>query len=219
MASVREEVEALRLTLATALAVTTNLNEAPQFAGPSMRSHPLSKLPAKAAPTIGSDDQADPETIGWLDRSWRFSWLSSGTNGVEYTIPRNGTEKYSALIAHEQEGGGRDDKTAVEATGAHTASTTATAATQRKSDDEALTRASALVRHGDIMGARLLLEHALERGSAEAAFALAATYDPHRLAAWRTLGVRADPTKAQQLYARALAGGVVGAKTRLEALR
>jgi hypothetical protein len=215
MASVREEVGLLRVTLANALADTAHLIEARQPAGRAMRSHPLSEAPDKAA-TTGSGDQIEAQTVVWLDRSWGFSWPSIGTNSVG---PRTGTDKYLAPIAHEQAGGGRDHNTAAEAIVARTASTTATATPQKKPDDEALTRASALVRDGDIMGARLLLEHALERGSAEAAFALAATYDPHRLSAWRTLGIRADPIKAQQLYARALAGGVVKAKGRLEALR
>ena len=66
MASVREEVEALRLTLATALAVTTNLNEAPQFAGSSMRGYyPGLRLPPKQLHD-GCDNQVDPETIGCI---------------------------------------------------------------------------------------------------------------------------------------------------------
>jgi hypothetical protein len=220
MASVRDEVELLRLTLATALADTANVIEGRQSAGPAIRSHPLSDPPAKEAPTIGTHDRIEAHAMGWLDRSWGFPWLSIATNSLEYTTLRNGTEKPSVPNAHDEKGGGRDRITPVDGIVGHNTSATETAATQKKPEDEALTRASALVREGDITGARLLLEHALERGSAaEAAFALAATYDPHRLAAWRTLGVRADPIKAQQLYARALEGGVVKAKGRLEALR
>jgi hypothetical protein len=55
--------------------------------------------------------------------------------------------------------------------------------------------------------------------SASAIFALAETYDPAVLSAWRTLGTQGDVAKAQDLYARALAAGVREAKDRLNALR
>ncbi|MBR1299011.1 hypothetical protein [Bradyrhizobium sp. AUGA SZCCT0042] len=80
-------------------------------------------------------------------------------------------------------------------------------------------RASALLRQGDIGAARLVLERAVEMGSAQASFALAETYDPLILAKWKTQGTRGDASKAQSLYARADAAGIQGAKARLEALR
>jgi hypothetical protein len=80
-------------------------------------------------------------------------------------------------------------------------------------------RASALLRQGDIGAARLVLERAVEMGSAQASFALAETYDPLILAKWRTHGTRGDASKAQGLYARADAAGIQKAKARLEALR
>jgi septal ring factor EnvC (AmiA/AmiB activator) len=80
-------------------------------------------------------------------------------------------------------------------------------------------RASALLRQGDIGAARLVLERAVEMGSAQASFALAETYDPLVLAKWGTYGTRGDARKAQDLYARADAAGLQEAKTRLEALR
>jgi hypothetical protein len=58
-------------------------------------------------------------------------------------------------------------------------------------------------RKADISGARPLLEHALERGSARAAFMLAETYDARVLRSWRTRGI----SKARELYERAQAGG------------
>jgi len=82
-----------------------------------------------------------------------------------------------------------------------------------------LARTEGLIRQGDIIGARLLLEHALQGGSPQAAFALAETYDPHRLSAWRTLGIRADPARARELYVRAYDGGISQAKARADALR
>ncbi|PSC02497.1 hypothetical protein SLNSH_23700, partial [Alsobacter soli] len=71
-----------------------------------------------------------------------------------------------------------------------------------------LARASALLRERDIAGARLLLERAVEEGSAQAAYELARTYDPRVLASWSALGVPADPARARALYTRARAGGV-----------
>src|SRR5260370_1312617 len=57
-------------------------------------------------------------------------------------------------------------------------STSASAASPSLVDEQRLlARANALLRQGDISGTRLLLEHALERGSPRAAFMLAETYD------------------------------------------
>jgi hypothetical protein len=82
-----------------------------------------------------------------------------------------------------------------------------------------LARASALLRQADISGARPLLERAVERGSARAAFMLAETYDVRVLQSWRAHGVAGDLTKARQLYERAQAGGIEDAKQRIESLK
>ncbi|WP_050424632.1 hypothetical protein [Bradyrhizobium tropiciagri] len=81
-----------------------------------------------------------------------------------------------------------------------------------------LARASALLGQGDISAARIVLEHALETGSAQASFMLAETYDPLVLSTWKTYGTRGDVTKARELYAKALAGGIQQAKDRSVAL-
>jgi hypothetical protein len=100
-------------------------------------------------------------------------------------------------------------------------STSATTASSRSLVDEQrlLARANALLRQADISGARLLLERALERGSARAAFMLAETYDARMLRSWRTLGISGDLTKARELYERAQAGGIEDAKERIETLK
>jgi hypothetical protein len=100
-------------------------------------------------------------------------------------------------------------------------STPASAASSRSTVDEQrlLARVNALLRQVDISGARLLLEYALERGSARAAFMLAETYDARVLRSWRALGVSGDLTKARELYARAQAGGIEDAKERIETLK
>ncbi|MGF6313297.1 chemotaxis protein histidine kinase CheA [Bradyrhizobium sp. i1.8.4] len=81
-----------------------------------------------------------------------------------------------------------------------------------------LARASALLGQGDIGAARIVLEHAVETGSAQASFMLAETYNPLVLSTWKTYGTRGDVTKARELYAKALAGGIQQAKDRSVAL-
>jgi hypothetical protein len=96
----------------------------------------------------------------------------------------------------------------------------AAATPSRLADEErSLARAGALVRQGDIQGARVWLEHAVESGSALAAFVLAETYDAHMLALWGTYGVREDRPKALELYALAYSRGMPKAKERIEALQ
>jgi hypothetical protein len=80
-------------------------------------------------------------------------------------------------------------------------------------------RATALLRQGDIGAARIVLERAVEMGSAQASFSLAETFDPLILAKWGTYGTRGDAIKAQDLYAKADAAGIQEAKARFEALR
>jgi len=82
-----------------------------------------------------------------------------------------------------------------------------------------MARANALLAQGDIASARIVLERAVDMGSAKAAFALAETYDPMVLAAWRTFGTLGDVARAKQLYAKAKAGGVQEAQDRLNGLR
>jgi tetratricopeptide (TPR) repeat protein len=82
-----------------------------------------------------------------------------------------------------------------------------------------MARASLLLSQGNVGAARIVLERAAETGSAPAMFALAETHDPTILAAWGTFGTQGDVAKARELYAKALAGGVLEAKDRLNALR
>ena len=82
-----------------------------------------------------------------------------------------------------------------------------------------MARASLLRDQGNIGAARIVLERAAETGNASALFALAETYDPLSLSAWGTFGTQGDAAKAQELYAKALAGGVQEAGDRLNALR
>jgi hypothetical protein len=81
-----------------------------------------------------------------------------------------------------------------------------------------MSRARLLLSQGDIGAARIVLTHAAETGSAQALFALAETFDPLVPSTWGTLGTQGDVARAQELYTRALTGGVQDAKGRLAAL-
>jgi hypothetical protein len=81
-----------------------------------------------------------------------------------------------------------------------------------------MTRAKALLVRGNIGAARSVLERAVEMGSAEASFALAETYDPRILSSWGTFGTRGDASKARELYAKAMVGGIQEAKDRFDTL-
>lgn len=99
-------------------------------------------------------------------------------------------------------------------------STSASTASRSPLDEQRLlARANALLRQADISAARPLLEYALERGSARAAFMLAETYDARVLQSWRARGISGDPTKARELYERAEAGGIEDARDRIETLK
>ncbi|MBR0816798.1 hypothetical protein [Bradyrhizobium liaoningense] len=86
-------------------------------------------------------------------------------------------------------------------------------------EERLLARASALLRQADINGARGLLEYVLGHGSAQAAFMLAETYDPHMLQSWDARGVAGDSAKARELYERAQVGGIHDAEGRIKGLK
>jgi hypothetical protein len=66
-------------------------------------------------------------------------------------------------------------------------------------------RADALLRRGDVSGARLLLERALDDGDARAVLLLAQSFDPQVLSALGVRGMRGDLAKAEELRAKARA--------------
>jgi TPR repeat protein len=89
------------------------------------------------------------------------------------------------------------------------------------SDPEAvrlMMRATGLLSQGNISEARIVLERAVEMGSAKASFAIAETYDPRVLSGWKTFGTRGDESKAREFYTKAAAGGIVEANDRLGSL-
>ncbi len=90
---------------------------------------------------------------------------------------------------------------------------------QPKTEDRLTSRADELLRKGDVSGARLLLERALDNRNARAAFLMGETFDPNVLAELRVLGMRGDASKAREFYAQALALGMAEARARMEALK
>jgi hypothetical protein len=79
-------------------------------------------------------------------------------------------------------------------------------------------QARLLLDQSNVTAARSVLQRAAESGSAPALFLLAETYDRAILSAWGILGKRGKFRKARELYAKAVAGGVHEAKSRLSAL-
>ena len=96
---------------------------------------------------------------------------------------------------------------------------TSTASRSLVDEQRLLARANALLLQADISGARPLLEHALERGSARAAFMLAETYDARVLQSWGARGIPGDLVKAREFYEWAQAGGIEDAKQRIKTLK
>jgi hypothetical protein len=101
---------------------------------------------------------------------------------------------------------------------------TAVADTPSKPEDAAeiarlVAYARVLLGRGDIGSARIVLQRAADMGSAEASFTLAESYDPLILSKWGTYGTHGDASRALDLYARALAGGIKEAKERTDALK
>jgi TPR repeat protein len=81
-----------------------------------------------------------------------------------------------------------------------------------------MARADRLLKGGDIGAARIVLERAVEMGSAKASFAIAETYDPGVLSHWNVYGTRGDVAKAREFYEKAAAGGIKEANDRLASL-
>lgn len=81
-----------------------------------------------------------------------------------------------------------------------------------------VTRGRALFASGDVAGARLMLERAVEVGSATAAFVLAETFDPLVLAGIGVRGMQPDVRQARFWYERARNLGVANAHERLRRL-
>jgi hypothetical protein len=98
----------------------------------------------------------------------------------------------------------------------------ALATASRTIDDDELAllmkRGQGLLETGDLSGARLLLKRAAETGSARAAFALGATYDPLVLKEMGALGFAPDVAMARTWYEKAKELGSREAPRRLELL-
>ena len=79
-------------------------------------------------------------------------------------------------------------------------------------------RAQGFINAGDFSAARLLLRRAAEAGSAEAALALGATFDPDFLRKSRAVGIEPDVGRARQWYRKAVDLGSPVAAKQLDSL-
>jgi TPR repeat protein len=68
---------------------------------------------------------------------------------------------------------------------------------------------------GNVAAARMFYRRAAEAGFADAAFALAATYDPEELVRLKVVGLKSDVAAARHWYERARGLGFKGAEERL----
>ena len=82
-----------------------------------------------------------------------------------------------------------------------------------------IAHAESLIKQFDFAGARLLLAHASEKGSARAAFMMAETYDWQILRSLQAYGVRGDAQKAREFYQLAADAGIEKARERVKALQ
>jgi TPR repeat protein len=93
---------------------------------------------------------------------------------------------------------------------------------QRQLDREEVTvllkRGKDLIANGDIAAARLVLRRAADANDAEAALALAATYDPYVLRGLKVYSFAADAEMARAWYEKARELGSSAASQRLEML-
>lgn len=87
-------------------------------------------------------------------------------------------------------------------------------------DEEArlLDNGRGLVSSGDVASARLVYEYAAGRGSVDAMFALAQTYDPAVLDTWNVVGIRPDIKVALEWYGKAARLGHDAADARADEL-
>jgi TPR repeat protein len=76
-------------------------------------------------------------------------------------------------------------------------------------------KGDALLEDGDVSAARLFFERAADAGLAEAAMALAATYDKAEIERLKLRGILPDAKEARRWYDRARLLGASGAEARL----
>ncbi len=85
-------------------------------------------------------------------------------------------------------------------------------------ENDLLARAEKLLRHGDFEAARLIYGELAERGSPQAAYRMAQSFDPEVLQRFFIVGIAPDLGQARTWYGRAAALGAIGARERLRQL-
>jgi hypothetical protein len=176
----------------------------------------LGALHSRESAVDSSQERMAESSSRTIEGKGRSSEQLSG----EAAAPASGRSSASEVPRPEAQSTARETASGLKVAMGTERSPSASAASRSFVEEQRLlARANALLRQGDIGGARLLLEHALERGSAQAAFMLAETYDARVLRSWRARGISGDFTKARELYERAQAGGIEDAKERIETLK
>ncbi len=79
-----------------------------------------------------------------------------------------------------------------------------------------IAKGDGLLNSGDLASARQFYLRANELGDANGAYGVGRTYDPKIFAALNVQGLQPEPLKAAEWYKKAVAGGVVAARTALE---
>lgn len=87
-----------------------------------------------------------------------------------------------------------------------------------KEEADITARGKTLIGAGDVGSARLVFSYAARRGSPQAMYALAQTYDPQYLALWKVRGLEAEMDTALKWYMKAAEAGHELAQGRLKTL-
>ncbi len=135
---------------------------------------------------------------------------ANSTPGVASNAAPDADKAAMAKLAMALRGSTQGDNEAITAT--------RVSASAPNSTDQALRlRAQGLVAlaSGDVASARAFLERAAEAGDGRSLLVLGDTYDPATLTRLGAIGMRGDPARARDYYARALSAGVAAARDRI----
>ena len=149
------------------------------------------------------------------------TWFLSagGANLLEIALPEGSTSVYEITIALRRTNGLMAAQTKAWLAARPPASRLpASPKPDEATAEDLLARANRLLDKGNIVGARTIYQRAAELGSASAALALGATYDPNRLWSLGAVGLMGNKERARQWYMRASELGHPEAKARLAAL-
>jgi len=195
---------------------------------------PLSALPTLklAAPISGvSKSQITISLVGidgnvWAEAKSTLAVISASSLAVGGQGPRTPPQATVAVAPTAVPSPQADTSIATtqpEASGSGAANTPplSRAPTRPQDNERALglmTKGNEMLEEGDVAGARLYYQRAVDLGLAKAAVALAETYDPNELSRWPVAGLQPDVATARRWYEHALQLGAPEAGDRLQRL-